>query len=155
MKKLINIKTISLFAISIISLNGYGSNWQYSRLGRIDYKGKTINNQGKLKLNKYAYRTQVKSAEYPGGEEALQNFFKTNINYPKDARDKNIQGNVEIHFYIDNDGSIKNVDIMHSPCHSISVEAERIAYKMQHWLPAKMNGFAIKTEKTIFIKFHL
>jgi len=43
---------------------------------------------------------------FPGGDKALMEFIYKNILYPKDAKEKNIQGRVITRFVVKADGSV-------------------------------------------------
>ena len=53
--------------------------------------------------------------QFPGGPTALMEYFSTNIHYPKEAHEKNIQGRVIVTFVVNKDGSISDPVVNRSP----------------------------------------
>jgi hypothetical protein len=48
---------------------------------------------------------------FPGGQKALMEFLKSNLVYPKAARDSSIQGRVMVKFTVEKDGSSEEVNV--------------------------------------------
>ena len=48
--------------------------------------------------------------EFPGGMQALMKFLQTNIKYPLEARNAQLQGKIYVQFVVKSDGSIANVE---------------------------------------------
>lgn len=94
-------------------------------------------------------------AEYPGGEEALREFIKQNLSYPKFCIENQIQGRVTLMLIIEKDGSISDVQMKRSVCDEMTNEAIRIAKKMPKWKPAKMNGEKVRCREYLPITFRL
>lgn len=94
-------------------------------------------------------------AQFPGGDEARNSYFITNIVYPKDAREKGIEGTVFVQFIIESTGKITNAKVIKGIYPSIDKVALDIVSKMPDWIPAKKNNKPVNFEMTIPIKFSL
>ena len=94
-------------------------------------------------------------AEFPGGLNALEKYLTTNIQYPKKAVRKNIQGKVFVKFVIEKDGSISNIKILRSPDELLSKEAERVVKAMPKWEPAKQQGKPVRFQFILPVNFRL
>lgn len=91
--------------------------------------------------------------EYPGGEGALMAFFKENIQYPENAFENKIEGNVKISFVISRDGSLRDFKVVNGLGYGCDEEAIRVAKLMPNWKPAMQNGKAVPVQFTLPIKF--
>jgi len=87
-------------------------------------------------------------------EAMLQNIYK-NIKYPKDAREYGVQGEAIVRFYIDKDGSVKDVTVLHGICQSISNECKRVVIGMPEWAPGMQYGKPVKVWFNLPINFRL
>lgn len=94
-------------------------------------------------------------AQYPGGDAAMQEFIKSHLQYPEDARESGIEGVVNVGFIVNADGSIGTIKILRMIDPDLEQEAIRIVKIMPNWEPATDNGQAIRSEATVAIDFHL
>ncbi len=94
-------------------------------------------------------------AQFPGGNAALYKFLSTNINYPKEAQENNVQGRVVVQFVVERDGSIGYIRIAKGITLSLDKEAIRIVMSMPKWLPARNNGVAVRSWFVLPITFRL
>ena len=89
----------------------------------------------------------------------LYEFIYTNIKYPKEDKDKNIEGHVIVQFVIGVDGSISAVNVLRSPSEGLKQEAMRVMNAMaampDNWIPARNEGKAVAMTFTLPIKFKL
>ena len=89
----------------------------------------------------------------------LYEFIYTNINYPKEDRDNNIEGQCIVQFVIGVDGSISDINVRRYPSEGLKQEVERIMHVMadmpQKWIPARNEGKAVPLQFTIPVKFVL
>lgn len=77
---------------------------------------------------------------FPGGESAMYEFIKSNLQYPEEAKKNNEHGRVVVTFCIEKDGTITNAYIIRGRTPSLDAEALRIVSIMPKWEPGKMNG---------------
>jgi periplasmic protein TonB len=92
---------------------------------------------------------------YPGGQAALIVFLQSNLNYPTEAINKNIQGKVILEFEVDEEGRISNIKINTSLIKECDEEAKRVLRLMPKWQPAVYQGKAVRTLWKIPINFEL
>jgi TonB family protein len=93
--------------------------------------------------------------EYPGGGDALDEFVKSNIKYPLDAKAAKAQGKVYIQFIVEKDGSITEISIRKGAHKSLDAEAIRLIGLMPDWKPGSMRGKKVRTRYTLPITFSL
>lgn len=82
----------------------------------------------------------------PKAPEDLQRYLKKNIEYPKEARIKKIEGRVIVKFTINEDGSISDATVLHCLGGGCDEEAVRVVTHMPNWKPAIRDGKAVKTK---------
>lgn len=81
-----------------------------------------------------------KYAEFPGGIDALFSFLLENIEYPEEAREKDIEGRVIVKFIIDETGTVKDAAIAKGVHPLLDNEALRVVHKLPRFIPAEYDG---------------
>ena len=84
--------------------------------------------------------------EFPDGEKALHKFLIDNIVYPKEAREKKLDGRVVIGFVVEPDGSLTNFTIVRGVDPILNEEALRVAKLMPNWNPGKQRGKPVRVQ---------
>jgi TonB family protein len=92
---------------------------------------------------------------YPGGNEALQSYLASNLQYPENDKSKGIQGRVWVSCTVDVNGKITNTKVLRGVSPDIDKEAIRLAGSMTEWKPASQNGSKTAMSITIPIDFRL
>lgn len=93
--------------------------------------------------------------EYPGGQQALINFLRQNIEYPANAKEHQIQGRVIAEFVVEKDGSVSDKHIVRSVSPELDAEAMRVISIMPKWKPGKQRGEVVRVKYTIPIMYSL
>lgn len=96
--------------------------------------------------------------KFPGGEEALFDYLRNNIQYPERCKENKIQGRVLITFVVNKDGSIVEPAVVKSAGPEgveLDVEALRVISSMPAWTPGKQKGEAVRVQYTVPITFKL
>ena len=119
--------------------------------------------------------------EFTGGLDSMFRFLGRNVQYPKIARDKNVEGTVYVGFVVEMDGSISEVKVKREPTYpkdsiqiltgangargyklvpsaaegSLGREAMRVVASMPKWKPGKQKGKPVRVAYTLPIKFKL
>lgn len=94
-------------------------------------------------------------AKFIGGEDSLQSFLQKNIHYPKEAIDNKIEGRVYVSFIVEQDGSIKNVQVVRDIGCGCGDEAVRVVNLMPKWKPAMWQNNVVRQQYYLPIKFSL
>ena len=79
----------------------------------------------------------VANPEFPGGQDSMIRFIKSNLEYPKKAADLKIHGSVIISFYVEKDGRLTGIAVKKSLGYGCDEEALRIVKIMPKWIPSK------------------
>ena len=96
--------------------------------------------------------------EYPGGDAALLEYLRSNIQYPERCKENKIQGRVLISFVVNKDGSIVEPAVVKSAGPEgveLDVEALRVVSSMPAWTPGKQKGEAVRVRFTVPVNFRL
>lgn len=94
-------------------------------------------------------------AQYPGNGIELQRFIQENVQYPKEAMEKGIQGHVYVTFIVEPDGSISDIKVVRGEHESLNNEAMRLVRIMPKWRPTEMNGDRVRARCRLPITFTL
>ena len=93
--------------------------------------------------------------EFPGGDRALMDFVKDNIQYPAEAKEKGIKGLLYVNFIVEPDGSLSNIKVLKGVGGGCDEEAIRIVESMPKFKPGMQNGEAVRVSYTIPVIFRL
>lgn len=92
--------------------------------------------------------------QFPGGEAALVNWLKANIQYPV-AQEEVAQGRVVVQFIVEKDGSIGEAKVARS-CHpELDKEALRVVKNLPKFIPGKHDGQDVRCMFALPINFKL
>ena len=94
-----------------------------------------------------------KQAGFPGGQQALMQFLKKELQYPQVAIDNNVQGRVMVSFVVNKDGSIQDVQVARGVDPVLDQEAIRVVKKMPKWTPAEQRGKPCRSRFTLPVLF--
>ena len=97
--------------------------------------------------------TQKKEAHFPGGVDAFYSYVQDNIQYNEEAKKKDIQGRVIVSFTIDEQGKVKQPEVIRSIHPLLDTEALRLIKNMPDWEPEMINSNAISSSQTESIIF--
>lgn len=91
--------------------------------------------------------------QFPSGN--VQQYIQRHLQYPLEAREKDIQGKVYVRFTIRKDGSCTDLQIISTPDSLLNNEAIRLFKSMPRWQPARQGGKAIDYSYTVPVEFKL
>jgi TonB family protein len=94
-----------------------------------------------------------KMPRFPGGEKALFDFINSHIQYPKEAKEKGIQGIVVVSYIVEKDGSLTHFNIVRGVDPALDQEAVRILKSMPVWEPGEQKGLKVRVKYTMPFKF--
>lgn len=93
--------------------------------------------------------------QFPGGQEKLNEYLSTHLQYPAEAKEKGIQGRVTMIFIVNRDGSISDAKVARGVDPSLDNEALRIINSMPRWIPGQQGGKNVRTRYTLTLPFRL
>lgn len=95
--------------------------------------------------------------EFPGGNEAMNQFIVDNIKYPSVGVKKKIQGKVYLKFKVNADGNISDTEVVRGikDYPAFEEEAIRVIKLMPAWIPGKQDGKYVSVWFTLPFNFSL
>lgn len=92
---------------------------------------------------------------YPGGLQGLMQDLVGNIKYPKSARKQGVAGVVVLHFVIERDGSVGDVEVVKSVHPDLDAAAVNAVKQLRMFYPGKAGGKFIRVRYTLPVRFAL
>ena len=111
--------------------------------------------QNKKTSNDKVFEKVEDMPEFPGGEQAMMDFVGKNVQYPKEAMEKEISGRVLVGFIVEKDGSVNEVKIVRGIGGGCDEEAVRVVKVMPKWKPGKEKGKPVRVSYMMPIFFKL
>ena len=102
-----------------------------------------------------AYTSLERNPQPMNGYDALYQFLGSNIKYPAEMKEKNIQGKVLVQFIVEKDGSLTSIKAVFDPGYGAGTEVERVMALAPKWVPGFQNGQAVRSKITIPFNFTL
>ncbi|NOZ47357.1 MAG: energy transducer TonB [Chlorobi bacterium] len=93
--------------------------------------------------------------EFPGGERALRQFIKDNIQFPEIAKEIHLTGKVYLHFVVTKTGKIGKIEVLRSVDPVLDNEAIRVIKLLPKWNPGLQAGKPVSVWYSIDINFQL
>jgi protein TonB len=93
--------------------------------------------------------------EFPGGDQAMMKFVSENVQYPEEAKEKEISGRVIVGFIVEKDGSISDVKVAKGIGGGCDEEAVRVVKAMPKWIPGKQDDKPVRVSYTMPFFFKL
>lgn len=112
-------------------------------------------NESELKDESHFFSLGNEVPQYPGGYEALIEYLISHLNYPKDAKEQGLQGQVVISFVIEENGEVSSAKIIKGIGGGCDEEALRVIELMPDWQPAYKDGSPIRVLFNMPITFKL
>ena len=76
-----------------------------------------------------------------------------NIHYPAEAVKSGAQGRVVVQFEVESDGSLGNITVVKSVSPELDAEVIATIKKMPKWIPATIDGKAVKSTMVLPFTF--
>jgi protein TonB len=92
-------------------------------------------------------------ASFPGGEIKMYRFIERRKNYTQAMKNQGLNGTVTVSFDIEVDGRVSNVRLKKGVNGLLDEDALRVVRSMPKWTPAIENGEAVKSSKSVVVKY--
>ncbi len=112
-------------------------------------------NKGSVNLNDEVFTVVETDPVFPGGQEGLAKYIQENIQYPIEAKEKSITGNVLVTFIVEKNGSVSNVKVLRDIGGGCGDEVVRIVKAMPRWKPGKQRGKPVRVQFNLPVNFSL
>ena len=94
--------------------------------------------------------------QFQGGDNvAFRSWVMGQIRYPAAAQENGVQGRVTLGFVVERDGSVSNIEVLHTPDRSLGEEAVRVVRSSPKWTPGKQRGVPVRVRFTLPVEFQL
>ncbi len=93
--------------------------------------------------------------EFDCAQKEMLNFIYSNIKYPQEARDKNLQGIVVCRFIVDKNGNVTTPEIVRSLGGGCDEEVLRVVNSFPQWQPGAQGGKKVNVYYNLPVKFKL
>ncbi len=104
---------------------------------------------------KHPYVRVDKMPEYPGGQEAIDQFIAANVQYPEEAKAQKIEGRIIVRFVVTEKGNMEKVKVVRSVHPLLDKEAVRVVKLLSGWKPGEHRGKVVKVWYTVVVNFSL
>ena len=127
-----------------------------ARTGKPATKGKFTRGRTSITAPKI-YTTADVAPEFPGGQNALDNYINNHVVYPQKALDNDVSAVVHVSFVVDQQGNVTKVKIMDATKagEDLDREALRVVNAMPGWTPGKVNGKSVEVRMELPISFQV
>ena len=92
---------------------------------------------------------------FTGGDEAFYRYLKAKIHCPAEAEHLNLSGTVYVRFVVDEEGRIRDAQVIKGCGHGLDEEALRLVRLMPWWTPGREQGKPVRVQRTMSISFRL
>jgi TonB family protein len=97
-----------------------------------------------------------KMPEFVGGQQAMMQYLKDNLQYPTDAEAEGVEGRVMLQFVVTAEGKIAEVkSIKKDIDNRLQEEGVRVIQSMPDWIPGEQDGKKVNVKFTMPIVFKL
>lgn len=96
-----------------------------------------------------------KAPDFPGGKYALIQFLDSHLNYPEEAVEDEIEGEVILRFVVSKRGYVGQIEVLNSIHPILDDEAIRVVKTFPRFTPAMYNGQNVDCYYTLPINFNL
>lgn len=127
------------------------------RRGRVSTSVAAEDMNAKMTMDKSGYynRTEVSPA-FTGGQTGLEDYINTNLQYPQQAIDNDVEGTVRVQFAVDDKGRVSNVSTLGEKLgYGLEEEAVKVVSNMPKWSPGLVKGKGVKTWRTLPVIYKL
>ncbi|MEP5611448.1 MAG: M56 family metallopeptidase [Cyclobacteriaceae bacterium] len=111
-----------------------------------------------LELQEYAddvYKIVDTPASYPGGIQKWNEYLLDEMQYPRTAKEEQIEGNIFVQIIIEQDGSLSGFQVLKGTDDRLNEEAVRVIKASKNWIPGKVNNKPVRMKMVVPIKFRL
>ena len=89
------------------------------------------------------------------GMKAYYDYLEDNLEYPSEAQDQGVEGNVYVGFTVEVDGRISEAEVMKGIGSGCDEEALRLVVEGPSWVPASRSGEPVQARMVVPVTFKL
>lgn len=92
--------------------------------------------------------------KFPGGKTALKTYIYSKLEYPENAKQQGIEGEVQVRFLVNEKGRVEKSEVLRSTYQAFDAPALKVINEMPDWTPGMQRGKAVKVWYVVSIKFN-
>lgn len=92
---------------------------------------------------------------YPGGQDAYNEYLTKSGPYPEPAKSALVQGTVYIRFMIEKDSTLSHIHLCDGAGSGMDEASMRLIANSGKWVPSRINGVSVRTHCIVAIRFSL
>lgn len=92
---------------------------------------------------------------FPGGNTALGEYIYSHLEYPQDAKEKGIHGEVQVQFTVKASGHVDDIKVIRSVYPGLNEAAVKVFEEMPDWNPGRQRGKAVAVNVVVPVRFRL
>jgi TonB family protein len=96
-----------------------------------------------------------KMPEFPGGPTKMMEYIKNHLQYPNEAKERNLEGKVYIKFVVNPDGSLTEFKILKTADVIFNQPSLAVLSNMPKWIPGEQGGKKVKVYTIIPFNYKL
>ena len=159
--------TVALHLVKPTYINGMPSDYDHEY--EVDFNAKsykrywkrherlvvplTLDADTSYKIYDYKLLEEVAKPYFANGSN-MGKYIASNLKFPAEAKEREIQGTVRLSFVVETDGSISNITVVNSVGGGCDNEAVRLLQETI-WLPAEKNGKYVRSNNMQDITFSI
>lgn len=93
--------------------------------------------------------------EYPGGQDSMDRYLMTHIQYPAAAADSAVQGRVVVGYVVNKDGTVSNVAVKRGIHPLLDAEAVRVVRTFPRHKVGMQGGVAVRVGQVVPVTFRI
>lgn len=95
--------------------------------------------------------------QFPGGDQAMKEYLRTDLRYPEAMREAAVEGATQVAFTITASGELENIRVPNGTPEreAFDQEALRVVRAMPRWEPAHVNGIPIPMDYVLPVTFRV
>jgi len=118
----------------------------------ITTKRPSENKQGQQLENETFYVVE-EMPSFPGGNVALKEYIYANLEYPEDAKNKGMKGEVQVQFTVKASGELEHIKVIRSAHTDFNKPAIKIFEEMPDWQPGRQRGKPVSVNVVVPVRF--
>ena len=92
---------------------------------------------------------------FPGGNQALGEYIYSHLEYPQEAKENGIHGEVQVQFTVKPSGHVEDVKVIRSAYPDFNDPAMKVFEGMPDWNPGRQRGKAVAVNVIVPVRFRL
>jgi TonB family protein len=112
-----------------------------------------IENKEGLQVEDETFYVVEEMPSFPGGKVALKDYIYSNLEYPEEAKNKGIKGEVQVQFTVKASGKLEDIKVIRSAYPDLNKPALKVFKEMPDWKPGRQRGKPVSVNVVVPVRF--